>query len=339
MAEKMQLLQTVKVIVMLVMYIIISGGLINFNKWLIHKGRFPHPMQLTACHMIGSIILSSTLYFIKPSMFPGMENTRGKKLVVYKYLVPIGLLFAIMLYGSNRAYLYCSVAFLQFMKEANVVFVFLFSCAAGLQKINRQRLVVVAWIILGGSGCVTGEIHFAFMGFICQLCSQMAECTRAVIAEIVLNGDLKLDALTYTMLVAPVCLAVLAIGSAITWTPAVTADLGKMWPLLIPNSCLAFVLNVWIALVIKETSAVGFILTGIVKDIVLVVFSSIFFHDMITAKQWIFFSVTLTGCFFWSFMKVRPDHPIIQNFEKMLCVRKEEPTEDTKLLAEGEKKV
>merc|ERR1712039_720144 len=111
----------------------------------------------------------------------------------------------------------------------------------------------------------------------------------------------KLDPLTYTMLVSPVCLGVLLIGSAITWQPSVATDFAKMWPFLIPNACLAFVLNVWIAMVIKETSAVGFILTGITKDIALVVFSSVFFHDSVTSKQWIFFSVTLSGVFFWSF--------------------------------------
>jgi len=273
-------------------------------------------------------------------MFPGMERTKGKKLQVYKWLVPIGILFAIMLYGSNRAYLYCSVAFLQFMKEANVVLVFLFSCGAGLQKVNRQRLFVIAWVIIGGSFCISGEVHFAVVGFICQLISQIAECMRAVCAEIVLNGDLKLDPLTYTMLVAPVCLVVLFVGSAITWTPSCGTDFAVWWPLIIPNSCLAFILNVWIALVIKETSAVGFIVTGIVKDIVLVVFSSIIFQDPITGKQWGCFVITISGVFFWSFMKVAPEHPIVKNFDRMLCARpwSEKATEHTPL-TEGKAKV
>jgi drug/metabolite transporter (DMT)-like permease len=331
-----------KVIGMCFMYIVISGGLINFNKYLMQKGHFPHSMQLTACHMIGSIFLASLGYLIFPSMFPGMERTRGKKLQVYKWLVPIGCLFAIMLYGSNRAYMYCSVAFLQFMKEANVVLVFTFSCIVGLQQMNRQRLFVIAWVILGGSLCVSGELHFAVIGFVCQLFAQLAECARVVAAEIVLNGDLKLDPLTYTLLVAPVCLVVLVIGSIITWTPAVAHDFAQTWPLIIPNACLAFILNVWIALVIKETSAVGFIVTGIIKDIVLVVFSSILFHDAISAKQWGCFAITISGVFFWSFMKVRPEHPIVKTFDKMLGARPWDEslkaTEETPLVP-GDKKV
>jgi drug/metabolite transporter (DMT)-like permease len=326
---------TIKIISVLFtcsIYVVLSGGLINFNKYLVHKGRFPHPMQLTACHMLGGIILSGITYLIRPSMMPAMKTTQGKKLTVYKYLIPVGGLFAIMLFCSNSAYIYCSVAFLQFMKEANIILVFCISCLVGLQQVNRQRIVVIAWIILGSALCVSGDVHFALMGFIFQLCSQFAECSRAVLNEIVLNGDLKLDPLTYTLLVSPVCLVVLVIGSAITWNSEVIPDFVKMWPWIIPNSCLAFLLNVWIYTVIQTTSAVGFIITGVVKDIVLVAFSAaVFTEHEITTQQWICFMVTLSGVFFWSLMKVAPQHTSVKTFEALLCVqpRKDEPSEIT----------
>merc|ERR1719330_364800 len=98
-------------------------------------------------------------------------------LQLYMYLLPIGFLFALSLYGANRAYLYCSVAFLQFMKEANVVMVFSFSAMAGLQMVNRQRLFVIAWVILGSSFAVSGDLHFALIGFTLQGISQLAECS------------------------------------------------------------------------------------------------------------------------------------------------------------------
>merc|ERR1719436_2268346 len=114
--------------------------------------------------------------------------------------------------------------------------------------------------------------------------------------------------MSYTFFVAPICLVVLIVGNIVTRQGSILTDAADWWPCLIPNACLAFCLNVTIALVIKETSAVGFIVTGIVKDIVLVVFSSIVFHDVITAKQAACFCITLSGVFFWSFMKVAPNH-------------------------------
>merc|ERR1719229_1143124 len=244
-------------------------------------------MMLTAMHMLASMVLCSLVLLTRPSAMPGVEKSKGQMGQLMKYLCPIGFLFAIMLYGSNRAYLYCSVAFLQFMKEANVVLVFTFSALAGLQFFNRQRVVVIAWVILGSSLCVHGELNFVFIGFMLQGVSQFAECARAVVAELVLTGsEFKLDPLSYTFFMAPVCLVVLGIGNIITWDKSVMTGLAVWWPYLIPNACLAFCLNVMIAQVIKETSAVGFIITGVVKDVALVVFSSAVFHDTISSKQW-----------------------------------------------------
>ncbi|CAK0867132.1 unnamed protein product [Prorocentrum cordatum] len=294
------------------LYIVLSGGLINFNKFLMHKGRFPHPMALTAIHMFTNLVLTGRgprlIVNVKPSLMPGVEKCKGRLMDLYKYLVPIGCFFAVMLYGSNRAYMYCSVAFLQFMKEANVVLVFIFSALAGLQIVNRQRLFVICWVILGSSMCVSGELHFVFIGFAIQGVSQLAECMRAVIAELVLTGSgFRLDPLSYTFFVAPVCLAVLAVGTIVTWDPAIPADIATWWPCLIPNACIAVCLNVAIASVIQETSAVGFVITGMVKDIALVCFSSVFFHETITHMQWLAFMVTLSGVFFWSYMKIAPE--------------------------------
>merc|ERR1719436_682787 len=155
--------------------------------------------------------------------------------------------------------------------------------------------------------------------------------------------------MSYTFFVAPICLVVLIVGNIVTRQGSILTDAADWWPCLIPNACLAFCLNVTIALVIKQTSAVGFIITGITKDIVLVVFSSFLFHDVITLKQWLSFCVTLSGVFFWSFMKVWPEHPLVTAFETALCVgvgpcpgaslaRKAQPLgEETPL--SGEKKV
>jgi hypothetical protein len=302
-------------------YIVLSGGLINFNKYLIHEGRYPHPLALTAIHMFTNLVIALSILAVKPSLMPGVENARGRILQLYKYLMPIGVFFAIMLYGSNRAYLYCSVAFLQFMKEANVVLVFIFSAMAGLQIVNRQRVFVIMWVILGSSLCVSGELHFVFIGFAVQAIAQFAECMRAVIAELVLSGnDFRLDPLSYTFFVAPICLAVLTIGNLISWDPAIVKDTADWLPCLVPNALIAVSLNISIAQVIKETSAVGFMITGMVKDIVLVCFSSFVFKESITRNQWFAFTITLSGVFFWSYMKIAPGSKMVKNFEAMLGV-------------------
>eukprot|EP00438_Fugacium_kawagutii_P034693 Skav231164 [mRNA] locus=scaffold3252:265741:271322:- [translate_table: standard] len=54
-------------------YIVVSAGLITFNKYLMNEHRFPHAVQLTAMHMAVTTILST-------------------------FMIPLGLLFSLALH-------------------------------------------------------------------------------------------------------------------------------------------------------------------------------------------------------------------------------------------------
>jgi len=307
-------------------YIGVSSLLIRFNKYMVAADRFPYPMTLSAFHMAFSLMLCSMFYLVKPSAFPGMAATEGKRKDLLRWFAPIGLMFAISLFASNEAYMYANVTFLQFMKEGNVILSFLISCAVGLQVINRVKLANVVWIVTFSAFCVSGEMNFVWMGFAVQLISQCAECTRVVLGECVLSGaSLKLDPLTYTLFAAPTCLVVLILGNLFTWNQDIIPRAQQHWHLLVPNAMLAFVLNLLVATVIKEASAVGFILTGMVKDIVLVVVSSMVFGETVTLQQALAFIGILMGILFWSLSKAMPDHPTVRWVENTMGLpRKDE---------------
>mmetsp|Transcript_133456 Transcript_133456/g.426791 ORF Transcript_133456/g.426791 Transcript_133456/m.426791 type:complete len:349 (-) Transcript_133456:117-1163(-) len=334
-SQALSVLDIIKRMSLCLAYIVASASMIRFNKFLMNKDRFPYSMCLTSCHMSMSFILCLVLYLVKPGAFPGVANSEGKKLLVLKWMAPIGVAFAVSLYTSNQAYMYCSVTFLQFMKEGNVIIAFSMSCAAGLQAMNRVRCAIIAWIIAGSAMAVSGEVNFVFVGFMYQLISQFAECFRAVMGEVVLSGGgLKLDPLSYTLFVAPTCLAVLVGGIIANWDPAIPGALAKWWPYLLPNALLAFVLNMLVATIIKEMSAVGFILAGVCKDIALVLFSAVFFAETVTGQQGVGFMVALAGVFFWSYLKVSPDSTAAMVVARLLQMPPESkmPNENSALM-------
>lgn len=308
-------------------YICVSSMLIRFNKYLMHEDRFPYSMPLSSLHMAFSLMLCSIFYAVRPECFPGMAATAGKRSELLRWFVPIGMAFAGSLYCSNLAYSYSNVAFLQFMKEGNVIITFLISCAAGLQVMNRVRLAVVFWIMAFSALSVGSELNFVFIGFVIQLASQVAECCRVVLGECVLGGSgLKLDPLTYTLFAAPAGLVVLVFGNIFTWHPEIVTRAMQHWHLLLPNALLAFVLNVTVATVIKEVSAVGFILAGVTKDIVLVTVSATLFGEQITHLQAFGFSMVLAGILLWSLMKALPKHPVVRSIEDSLGLPRPEET-------------
>mmetsp|Transcript_71020 Transcript_71020/g.205907 ORF Transcript_71020/g.205907 Transcript_71020/m.205907 type:complete len:344 (+) Transcript_71020:42-1073(+) len=315
-----------KKLVLCMSYIVTSAGLIRFNKYLMHTARFPHAMVLTFFHMTFSFVLCSCLYLLRPRLFPGIASSAGKRILLLKWFIPIGLFYAVSLFASNQAYLYCNVTFLQFLKESNVAIAFTISCLLGLQVINRTKCAIIVWVIVGSSLTVSGEMHFVWLGFGFQIVSQLCECTRAVMGEVVLSGGgLKLDPMSYTLFCAPTCMLVLLVGNMFDWDHSTVEDFKRLWPVLLPNVLLAFVLNVLVACMLKEISAVGFILTGIIKDICIVLFSAVAFHEPVMPVQVLGFVITIMGVFTWSAMKIAPTGQLARSLDRLFGVREADP--------------
>ena len=117
-------------------YIVVSAGLITFNKYLMQRGHFPHALQLTALHMSMTTFFSLILCTTIPSIYPSMSKAKENWKQLCKFMVPLGILFAVALFASNKAYFYSSVAFLQFCKAAGNVAGPSFSPAAPLDSEN-----------------------------------------------------------------------------------------------------------------------------------------------------------------------------------------------------------
>lgn len=311
----MYLLQTVAVGGL---YVGTSACLIAFNKYLMHPGRFSHATVLTAIHMAVTCMMSLLLYAVFPQLYPTMPKALANWPRVLRNIAPLGVFFAIALVCSNLAYKYSTVAFLQFCKQGNVALVFALSCCLGLQVFGVDKVAVLTVVVTGCSLCANGEIHFVRSGFILQILSQLMECSKNLIGEMVMSGEggLKLDVLTFVMFQAPLSLVPLLIGCAASWTPEVLPDLISMWPLLLGNALVAFLLNVSIALTLKQLSALAFVLIGLVKDAVIVGTSALFFHDPITQTQQCGFCITIVGMALWGRLKVNEQAQKLENMEK-----------------------
>eukprot|EP00928_Gymnodinium_smaydae_P066368 TRINITY_DN49389_c0_g1_i1.p1 TRINITY_DN49389_c0_g1~~TRINITY_DN49389_c0_g1_i1.p1 ORF type:complete len:449 (-),score=55.87 TRINITY_DN49389_c0_g1_i1:162-1439(-) len=286
-------------------YIFISSGLIAFNKYLMNVDRFPYAIALTAIHMSMTSFLSLAFFLVAPSWYPAAQLALGeKRSYVLKSLVPISLLFSASLYMSNEGYHYCNIAFLQFIKEGNLAVVYVMSCLVGLQQFDMSKVSVIMWIFCGCTCCVRGEMHFVFYGLVLQVASLLCECSKNIIAELVLRGKgLNLDPLTFTLFQAPLTLIPLGIALALMQPAGLRAAFLANWHLLLPNSMIAFVLNITLAVIIKRLSVIAFVLAGITKDICIVTASALIFGDKVTELQVIGFLMCLSGVFYWSWLK------------------------------------
>eukprot|EP00933_Yihiella_yeosuensis_P062131 TRINITY_DN6506_c0_g1_i2.p1 TRINITY_DN6506_c0_g1~~TRINITY_DN6506_c0_g1_i2.p1 ORF type:complete len:263 (+),score=54.59 TRINITY_DN6506_c0_g1_i2:353-1141(+) len=235
-----------------------------------------------------------------------MSFARENIWTVLKYIAPLGAFFSVALLCSNLAYAYSTVAFLQFCKQGNVALIFAMSCIAGLQAFSWRKVGILAVVLTGCTICAEGEIKFVWLGLLLQLASQFAECSKNILGEIVMTGaGLKLDVLTFVAFQAICSLIPLGFGAAAVYSSEVGEDFLRVWPLILINAGLAFILNLLIALTLKRLSALAFVIIGLVKDAVIVASSSVIFADPISHKQRFGFIITMSGIALWSYHKMQ----------------------------------
>jgi len=232
--------------------------------------------------------------------------------------MPIALTFAINLVLSNTAYVHSDVAFLQMMKEANVVLVYFLSVAVALEIFAWRYVSILAFIIGSTFVSIHGALDFSMTGFLIQGGSQIAECIKITLQALILSSiGKKLDVLSYVLIVLPLCFFFLASTLGVLALMDVQDSAFSMpsWkqfesalPLLVPNALLAFTLNVVITIFMKVSSGVAFVLAGILKDVAIVVISVMFQGEIVTSVQTISFTLQCLGIWVWAMMKMNPDH-------------------------------
>mmetsp|Transcript_90228 Transcript_90228/g.254578 ORF Transcript_90228/g.254578 Transcript_90228/m.254578 type:complete len:374 (+) Transcript_90228:118-1239(+) len=303
-----------------VVMIAFACGFVTYNQWMMTPSRFPFAVPLVLVQQGFSCVFSVVLLFLKPSLFPAITSPTAKVPLdagfVLKGLFPIAMAFSTSLVLSNVAYLHLEVSFMQFIRETNVITVFFFSLMAGLEKWSGQKLFLIMLASVGLTLAVTGETHFEFRGFMIQLVAVMCESFRIVLQGTLLSeGGHRLDVLSYVTITAPLCFVFLVLSmGVINFLPGglegrgMTLPTGSVvwswWPHLVANSCVAFGMNVSIALLIKNTSPMCYIFSQLTKDIVMVVVSVVFLKAWVTGMQTIGFTFQLIAIFLWALSQI-----------------------------------
>jgi len=257
---------------------------------------------------------------LKPSMCPYLLEARLDSGIICKAVLPIAVCFTIQIILSNQAYLFADVAFLQMLKESNVVAVYIFSVLFAVEQLKWQYVNVLLLIVCATWMTVKGELNFTMAALLLQGTSFFAESLKITLQGLLLSNagsGKKMDSFSYLLIIMPWCFCMFAIFLFIC-TFALPADqtimpvptlqqTRRMWPLLLANAALAVLLNVVGTFFVKATSAVSYVLTGILKDVMIVVTGILYLGHQCSKLQAVGFTLQVTLVFVWSMMKTFPD--------------------------------
>ncbi|ODA79823.1 hypothetical protein RJ55_05419 [Drechmeria coniospora] len=283
-------------------WIFFSNTTILFNKWIIDTAGFRYPVILTAWHLVFSTIATQLL-----ARYTTLLDSRHAIPITARLYIrtifPIGFLYSGSLVCSNLVYLYLSIPFIQMLKSGAPVAVLFTSWAFRVAEPSMPAFINVLVIVAGVALASIGEIHFSFIGFLYQLGGIAFEAVRLVMIQIMLSAEgLRMDPLVSLYYFAPVCAVMNILVAVPSEMPRFRwADLAAVgFPVLFLNALVAFLLNVSSVFLIGRTSGLVMTLTGIFKNILLIIVSLLLWRTEITLLQSIGYGIALAGLTYYS---------------------------------------
>uniref|UniRef100_A0A1D1YIQ6 Putative sugar phosphate/phosphate translocator At3g17430 n=1 Tax=Anthurium amnicola TaxID=1678845 RepID=A0A1D1YIQ6_9ARAE len=293
----------------LLIYILLSSGVILYNKWVLSPKyfNFPFPITLTMIHMG----FSGAVAFFLVRIFKVVAPVKMTFQIYATCVIPISAFFASSLWFGNTAYLHISVAFIQMLKALMPVATFLMSVICGTDKPRCDLFLNMVLVSVGVVISSYGEIHFNIVGTVYQVTGIFAEALRLVLTQVLLQKKgLSLNPVTSLYYIAPCSFLFLFVPWFLLEKPVmeVSQIQFNFW-IFFSNALCALALNFSIFLVLGRTGAVTIRVAGVLKDWILIALSTIVFPEStITGLNIIGYAIALCGVVMYNYLKVKDVH-------------------------------
>eukprot|EP00928_Gymnodinium_smaydae_P083211 TRINITY_DN66461_c0_g1_i1.p1 TRINITY_DN66461_c0_g1~~TRINITY_DN66461_c0_g1_i1.p1 ORF type:complete len:370 (-),score=57.39 TRINITY_DN66461_c0_g1_i1:393-1502(-) len=296
---------------------------------------FPYPLALTSIHMFSCwLCFGCVRLFPVTSVRERLMPDCGKEISWSDYflaIVPIALLNSVGLALGNVAVKFASVAFLQMIKPANLIWGSLVAFAVRVEVASCTHMLIVGIVVSGVAISSTCTADFSAIGLTLQLFATFSEGAKLVMIQNVTGKRLKLDPLTAIFKYAPISFGCLLVLSYFQEGEAPWAHLRSDSTLVALNALAAVVLNILIVGTVSRTSAVVFILGGVLKDIGTIIASVIIFSSDVGVNQVVGFGMSLLGILMYKVYKQNLDvfleFGCVEGFRRSLCLERR-PDED-----------
>nr|CAN82124.1 hypothetical protein VITISV_022596 [Vitis vinifera] len=290
----------------LLVYILLSSGVILYNKWVLSPKyfNFPYPITLTMIHMGFSGAVAFFLIRVMKVVSPVKMTFE----IYATCVIPISAFFAASLWFGNTAYLHISVAFIQMLKALMPVATFLVAVVCGTDKLRCDVFLNMLLVSVGVVISSYGEIHFNVVGTLYQVTGIFAEALRLVLTQVLLQKKgLTLNPITSLYYIAPCSFVFLFVPWYLLEKPGmeVSQNQFSFW-IFFSNAVCALALNFSIFLVIGRTGAVTIRVAGVLKDWILIALSTVIFPEsVITGLNIIGYAIALFGVVMYNYLKIR----------------------------------
>lgn len=285
-------------------WIFLSSTIIVFNKYILSSTGFHYPLTLVMMHMLFITICTRIWSSLGWEDVPSVSRAD-----LVNSFVPVGATFAASLALGNAAYLYISVAFVQMLKASTPVAVMLASFAFGLEKPTWRLAVTMVVMSSGVALSCSAQIDASAFGTVIQMVAVGCEALRLCLVNMLLSSKgLKFSPISSLYYIAPICFGALFLPWLFMEARLVAmhrfGPIRRVGPLLLlANASVAFLLNLATMALIKHTSALTLNVSGVFKDILLILWSVAISGALVTLPQYLGYTIALVGVIAYSKIK------------------------------------
>uniref|UniRef100_A0A3Q3QC56 Sugar phosphate transporter domain-containing protein n=2 Tax=Monopterus albus TaxID=43700 RepID=A0A3Q3QC56_MONAL len=294
-----------RTVALIILYYVFSIGITFYNKWMM-KG-FHYPLFMTLVHLAINFCLSALTR-------KAMQRWTGKARVILSWtdyfnkVAPTALATALDIGLSNWSFLFITVSLYTMTKSTAVLFILFFSLVFKLEEPN-PFLILVVLLIAGGLFMFTFEsTQFNLKGFIMVLLASFLGGIRWTLTQVLMQkAELGLQNPVDTMYhLQPLMfldlfpLFLYNEGLSLSMTERffrVTELLPLLYSLITLSigGLLAFGLGFSEFLLVSRTSSLTLSISGIIKEVFILLLSTSLLGDKMSLINWLGFAVCLCG--------------------------------------------
>lgn len=318
--EAMSNRRLARILFLVLLYIIVSSSLTLYNKWIISTYAFHYPITLIFSHLAisGTIAVALCLTKFKRRLMYNdyWPSNIDAKTFFYK-LLPPGVLIGLDIVFSNASLEFTSVSLMEVIKGGIPMLVLIFGILTKEETYSTLKLIVITFLWLGIIFTSEGEKNFDFTGFILASMSTLCGAIRLVLMQTLLSKNGK-TAIIHPKLHPLLSLAYFAPISAISlFIPMITIEIPKIaqsqfsahplevTALILVGVVLAFSLNMIELYLLEASSALTLCVSGIVKLVIIILLSSLFFNYSFTTFNAIGISLCILGIIGYNYVRFK----------------------------------
>jgi len=253
--------------------------------------QFNHPKFVTSMHFLTCGFLCFGIMLCRQIMGQKRMPVPAMKQLSH-IILPIAIAFAASVGANNIALVYCNAAFSEMIGGAAPLCVICINLCEG-KGFDMRLLWPVLAVIAGVTLCAVGELKFTWAGLLLVFLACFLRAFKSNLQHKILDNqiaDEKLEPVELLAWMSPPCLVVMVIWGGVTEGLGPIMQLaggkGLEISMAIAVTCVnACVLNVANNFVIRDLGAVGCLLAGQLKGILLLMGAFVMLGEVIQMQQ------------------------------------------------------